>query len=279
MAIHLPIASLSQNRQMGKPPRHHMSSESAWDWHAARRQLVVDAKAHFGYPSALLLDERAFGKKGNLSAGLARQWNGHLGKVDNCHVGVFSAVTGHAVASVVDADLYLPETWTKEATRCEALGGPAEAQPLRTTGEIARTACCACGGKACACRSSSLMAATALALGARETGWRASDLLRRGALRSGRLSPGSRTRRDCSSFGEESSAPATPDCGGAQAGCAYSVPTEAESSEDKCPLRNYHIRPWPCLCQSESARSLSRAQAAISRLFHSEIGVNPIQVI
>jgi SRSO17 transposase len=104
-------------------PLHHMLSESNWDRRAVRRQLVVDANAHFGYPSALLLDESAFGKKGNMSAGVARQWNGRLGKVDNCQVGVFAAVTRDGVASVVDADLYLPEKWAKDTTRCEAVGG------------------------------------------------------------------------------------------------------------------------------------------------------------
>ena len=74
-------------------PLYHMLSESNWDRRAVRRQRVVDANAHFGYPGALLLDESAFGKKGNMSAGVARQWNGRLGKVDNCQVGVFAAVT------------------------------------------------------------------------------------------------------------------------------------------------------------------------------------------
>jgi SRSO17 transposase len=45
-------------------PLHHMLSESNWDRRGVRRQLVVDANTHFGYPSALLLDESAFGKEG-----------------------------------------------------------------------------------------------------------------------------------------------------------------------------------------------------------------------
>jgi SRSO17 transposase len=118
-------------------PLHHMLSESNWDRRGVRRQLVVDANTHFGHPSALLLDESAFGKKGNMSAGVARQWNGRLGKVDNCQVGVFAAVTRDGVASVVDADLHLPETWTKDTTRCEAVGVPEEAQIFHTKGEIA----------------------------------------------------------------------------------------------------------------------------------------------
>ncbi|MBL8424895.1 MAG: transposase [Candidatus Accumulibacter phosphatis] len=118
-------------------PPHHMLNESNWDRRAVRRQLVVDANTHFGYASALLLDESSFGKKGNLSAGVARQWNGRLVKVDDCQVGVFAAVTPDGVASVVDADLYLPRMWTQDTTRCEVVGVPEEAQVFRTKGEIA----------------------------------------------------------------------------------------------------------------------------------------------
>lgn len=91
-----------------------MSSESNGDRRAARRQLVVDTNAHFGYPSALLLNESTFGYKGNLFAGVARQWNGRLGKVDNCQVGVFAAVTRDGVARAGNADLHLAETTGKQ---------------------------------------------------------------------------------------------------------------------------------------------------------------------
>ena len=36
------------------------------------------------------IDESAFSKQGNASAGVARQHNGRLHKTDNCQVGVFS---------------------------------------------------------------------------------------------------------------------------------------------------------------------------------------------
>ena len=44
--------------------------------------MIADANAHFGYASALVIDESAFAKKGGMSAGVARQWNGRLGKTD-----------------------------------------------------------------------------------------------------------------------------------------------------------------------------------------------------
>ncbi|MBY0576965.1 MAG: transposase [Gallionellaceae bacterium] len=73
---------------------HHMLSESSWSRADVRRQLVVDANAHFGRGgTAFVIDESGFAKKGEHSAGVARQWNGRLGKTDNSQVGVFAAIT------------------------------------------------------------------------------------------------------------------------------------------------------------------------------------------
>jgi SRSO17 transposase len=113
-----------------------MLSESAWDRSGVRRQLITDANVHFGYASALVIDESAVAKKGDMSAGVARQWNGRLGKTDNSQVGVFAAVTRDGVSALVDGDLYLPENWVADAERCEAAGVP-EGTQFRTKGEMA----------------------------------------------------------------------------------------------------------------------------------------------
>jgi SRSO17 transposase len=116
----------------------HMVSDSSWDRKGVRRQLVADANAHFGYASALVIDESAFAKKGDMSAGVARQWNGRLGKTDNCQVGVFAAVVQDRIAAAVEAELYVPEQWFADATRCENAGLP-EGMKFRTKGEMALT--------------------------------------------------------------------------------------------------------------------------------------------
>jgi SRSO17 transposase len=117
---------------------HHMLSESAWDRRGVRRQLIADANTHFGYTSALVIDESAFAKKGKMSAGVARQWNGRLGKTDNSQVGVFVAVVRDRVAALVEGELYVPEEWFADATRCEDAGFP-EGLEFRTKGERALT--------------------------------------------------------------------------------------------------------------------------------------------
>jgi SRSO17 transposase len=115
---------------------HHMLSESAWDRRGVRRQLIADANAHFGHAGALLIDESAFAKKGAMSAGVARQWNGRLGKTDNSQVGVFAARVRDGVAAMVEGELYVPEEWFADPARCREAGIPEDAE-FRTKGEMA----------------------------------------------------------------------------------------------------------------------------------------------
>ena len=64
-----------------------------------------------------ILDPSTFPKKGEASCGVARQWCGRLGKVDNCQAGVFVAYAAARGFALVDARLYLPEDWTLDARR------------------------------------------------------------------------------------------------------------------------------------------------------------------
>ena len=59
-------------------------SDSPWDYQAVMDHVASDANVLLGRnDSALLLDESGVGKKGKHSVGVARQWCGRLGKVDN----------------------------------------------------------------------------------------------------------------------------------------------------------------------------------------------------
>lgn len=117
---------------------HHMLSQSRGDCAGVRRQLLADANRHFGPGgTALVVNESGFAKKGEHSAGVARQWNGRLGKTDTCQVGVFAAIARREVAALVDAELYLPEGWTDDPDRCAEAGIPDADRGFRTKGEIA----------------------------------------------------------------------------------------------------------------------------------------------
>lgn len=60
---------------------------------------------------ALIFDESSFVKKGQDSIGVARQYCGTIGKVDNCQVGVFAGYVSEHGYSLVDKRLFIPEKW------------------------------------------------------------------------------------------------------------------------------------------------------------------------
>lgn len=116
----------------------HMLTEGAVDWGGFGDQLAQDANALLGgAQSVLLIDESGFAKKGERSAGVARQWNGRLGKVDNGQVGVFATLCRGEMASLVDARLYLPRAWADDALRCEQAAIPQDARDYRSKTALA----------------------------------------------------------------------------------------------------------------------------------------------
>jgi SRSO17 transposase len=61
-----------------------------------------------------VIDESGFTKKGNHSAGVARQHNGRLGKTDNCQIGVFLVGVTPGGAALLDHQLYLHQSWCED---------------------------------------------------------------------------------------------------------------------------------------------------------------------
>jgi SRSO17 transposase len=57
------------------------------------------------------VDGSDFPKKGTESVGVARQYCGRLGKVDNCQAGVFVAYASSKGHALLDRRLFLPERW------------------------------------------------------------------------------------------------------------------------------------------------------------------------
>ena len=112
----------------------HMLTDSPWDHQAVIDQVALEADGLLGghRNSCLLIDESGFKKSGKFSVGVARQWCGRLGKVDNCQVGVFAALGRDRHVTLVDERLYVPETWTDDPKRCELAGIPEEDQCFKT---------------------------------------------------------------------------------------------------------------------------------------------------
>ncbi len=65
----------------------------------------------------LIIDSSGFPKQGDHSGGVARQWCGRLGKVDNCQVGVFAAYASSQGYPLLDRRVYVPEEWFDAAHR------------------------------------------------------------------------------------------------------------------------------------------------------------------
>jgi len=114
-------------------------THSKWSAHAVIDQVACEANEILGdeQQTGLLIDESGFAKQGPMSVGVARQWLGRLGKVDNGQVAVFAVLGKDRFAIPVDVRLYLPKTWAEDPKRCEKAGIPEPQRVLRTKDELA----------------------------------------------------------------------------------------------------------------------------------------------
>jgi SRSO17 transposase len=71
-----------------------------------------------------LIDETSIVKKGTCTPGVQRQRCGEVGKQENCIVTVHLGVARGRYKTLVDADLFLPESWSDDRPRCQAAGIP-----------------------------------------------------------------------------------------------------------------------------------------------------------
>ena len=85
----------------------------------------------------LIVDETGFLKKGTKSAGVARQYSGTAGRIENCQIGVFLAYAGGNGHALIDRELYLPKEWAEDPARRKAAGIPQEVA-FATKPELAR---------------------------------------------------------------------------------------------------------------------------------------------
>jgi SRSO17 transposase len=90
----------------------HFISDVVWDdariisrYHSMASDDLGDAEG------VLIVDESGFVKKGNDSAGVARQYCGNVGKVENCQVGVFAAYASRHGYCILDNRLFISEKW------------------------------------------------------------------------------------------------------------------------------------------------------------------------
>jgi len=119
-----PIAYLADRQR--KPVQHFVGA-GAWDDESVMGELRRHVNEVMGDPDAVMvLDPSSFPKKGTHSCGVARQWCGRLGKVENCQVGVFLGYVTAQGYAPVDRRLYLPKERAEDRKHRNETYVPAE---------------------------------------------------------------------------------------------------------------------------------------------------------
>ena len=89
-----------------------------WDDESVMTELREHVREEGADPDGIvIIDPSAFPKKGTESCGVARQWCGRLGKLENCQVGVFLAYASSKGYAPLDRRLYLPKEWATSTAR------------------------------------------------------------------------------------------------------------------------------------------------------------------
>jgi SRSO17 transposase len=103
-----------------------------------RQELIVQVKTHLGQGDGVLVfDPSGFAKSGRESVGVARQWCGRLGKVDNCQVAIYLGYVSRKGHTLMDTRLYLPKEWSKDQARLDKAGVPKARRGYRTCHQLA----------------------------------------------------------------------------------------------------------------------------------------------
>lgn len=110
---------------------------SPWDHEPMREQLCREVGTELGEADGVIVfDPSGFKKYGNDSVGVARQWLGRFGKVDNGQVGVYLGYVSRQGHALCDTRLYLPKAWTADRKRRKKCGVPKDIR-IRTRQQLA----------------------------------------------------------------------------------------------------------------------------------------------
>ena len=102
-------------------------ASDVWN-HAQARDCVqrIVARDHEDPKAIGIIDDSGHGKSGQKTPGVQRQYCGRLGKITNCVVTVqlaFSSFDTH-FRTMLDTELFLPESWNEDRERCRRAGIP-----------------------------------------------------------------------------------------------------------------------------------------------------------
>jgi SRSO17 transposase len=114
-------------------------NDAVWDEAGVREDLRRYVVTHLGAPDGVLVfDETGDIKQGHHTVGVARQYTGVTGQVENCQVSVHAGYVSSRGQALIDTELYLPQAYAHDAARCAQAGVPADrAGVVITKGDLA----------------------------------------------------------------------------------------------------------------------------------------------
>ena len=134
---HKNVESIAYHFGQSRLPLQGFIGWAEWDDEPLRAELISQVNRHLGQGDGVLVfDPSAFPKSGRESVGVARQWCGRLGKVDNCQVAIYLGYVSRKGHSLVDTRLYLPKEWTKDQARLDKAGVPRACRGFRTRHQL-----------------------------------------------------------------------------------------------------------------------------------------------
>src|SRR3546814_2041340 len=130
---------LAEEAGLDRPYRiQSLLGRSSWSADTLRHRVQDYVMASLGdKDGVLVVDETGFLKKGAHSAGVARQYSGTAGRIENCQVGVFLGYASRYGHTLIDRRLYLPKAWAEDGDRRRKANVPEEG-PFATTPAVAR---------------------------------------------------------------------------------------------------------------------------------------------
>lgn len=117
----------------------HFISDSKWDYRILLDKISqkTDQMMPRDNIVSLIIDESGMVKKGEHSVGVAKQYCGNVGKIENCQVAVLGCLASGDFSMLIDSRLYLPESWANNSIRCNEVGIPESEQEFKTKGQLA----------------------------------------------------------------------------------------------------------------------------------------------
>ncbi len=129
--------SIAYRHNQDRRDLQHFIGGSAWDHQPLLTELARQVGSEIAEPGGVIVfDPSGFPKKGKASVGVARQWLGRLGKVDNGQVAVYMGYTSRSEHALVNERLFLPREWTRDKARCRKCGVPSDIR-FQTRHELA----------------------------------------------------------------------------------------------------------------------------------------------